>query len=65
MFFREDWRLITISLRTIGIIFQVRAGLDERDECEFFQEGSLLLGVIDEEVYKVRAGLETSVIEAD
>lgn len=49
--------------KKVGLFSLVEKDLDEEDEYEFFEQGSLLIAVWDGEVFKVVGGVKRSVIE--
>ncbi|MCO6493035.1 MAG: hypothetical protein J5I98_31740 [Phaeodactylibacter sp.] len=48
----------------VGLFTLVEEGLDEDDEYEYFQQGSLVVAVRDGEDYKVQGGVDADVLSA-
>ena len=48
----------------IGLFTLTEEGLDEDDEYEYFQQGSLVIAVRDGEDFKVQGGVDADVLSA-
>ena len=48
----------------VGLFTLTEEGLDEDDEYEYFQQGSLVIAVRDGEDYKVQGGVDADVLSA-
>ncbi len=46
----------------VGLFTLVEEGLDEDDEYEFYRPGSLVIGVLDKEIYKVVSGVDVEAL---
>ena len=53
---RQEWLRAD---RIVGLFTLVQEGLDDDDEYEYFQPGSVMIGLLDGEVYKVVTGIDT------
>ncbi|MBK7407969.1 MAG: hypothetical protein IPJ40_07745 [Saprospirales bacterium] len=55
---RQEWLRAD---KQVGLFTLVEEDLDEEDEYEFYEHGSLLIGVWDGEVFKVLGGVKAEV----
>jgi hypothetical protein len=49
--------------KQVGLFTLIEEGLDEDDEYEFFQPGSLVIAVWDGQIFKVAGGAEAEALE--